>query len=676
LVQSLLNADTAKVPEIIRAMSEYRPWVDPLLRKENDKAALESRQRLHTSLALLPVDESQINYLTDRLLGAAPADITIIREALLPHQDELREKLWAVVEAPEGGKEGQRLHAAAALAKYGPQSLKWEQCGALVVNDLVQENPLYLLYWSEAFAPVKPWLLKPLAAVFRAPEPERADARLLAANLLADYAADNPELLADLLMDADAKQFALIYPRLNARHEHGLSLLIDEIDKRLPDEWPSSDERREYEAKRRANAAVALLRMDQAEKVWPLLRHSPDPRARSYLIHRLSPLGADPQAILKRLDDETDITIRRALLLSLGEFTEKQLPIEARQALLPKLQALYCGEADPGLHAATQWLLRAWNQQDWLKHLNDQWAEGKTEGSGCWVEGRKPASPLGQQPPPTTPRWYVNGQGQTMVVLPGPVEFMMGSPLTERDRKAKELLHQQRIGRSFALAATPVTKEQFLRFQPEFTHNDFKRYPYPDCPIGGVNWYEAAGYCNWLSQQEGIPEDQWCYEIPKESGGDIRTWKFTNVRLKPGYLRLTGYRLPTEAEWEYACRAEALTSRFYGETAELLTHYGWYYDNSPEHTQPVGSKKPNDWGLFDMHGNVWNWCEQRYREYVATKQDDVEDSLHIRPTDTCVWRGSSFYDQAAIVRSATRGGNGPTFRFGTLGLRPARTVTP
>jgi formylglycine-generating enzyme required for sulfatase activity len=112
----------------------------------------------------------------------------------------------------------------------------------------------------------------------------------------------------------------------------------------------------------------------------------------------------------------------------------------------------------------------------------------------------------------------------------------------------------------------------------------------------------------------------------------------------------------------------------------MLTHYGWYYDNSPEHTQAVGSKKPNDWGFFDMHGNVWNWCQVRYREYEAPKQDkaidDVEDSLSIGPTDSFVWRGNSFYDQAAIVRSATRGANGPTFRFGTLGLRPARTFTP
>jgi formylglycine-generating enzyme required for sulfatase activity len=191
-----------------------------------------------------------------------------------------------------------------------------------------------------------------------------------------------------------------------------------------------------------------------------------------------------------------------------------------------------------------------------------------------------------------------------------------------------------------------------------------------------VTWFEAAAYCNWLSQQEGIPEDQWCYEIPDEPGG-IRTWRFTNMKLKANYLSLTGYRLPTEAEWEYACRSDAATSRCYGETAELLTHYGWYFDNSPEQTQPVGTRKPNDWGLFDMHGNVWNWCQERYKPYAAAKQgkglDDIEDMLSIIITDSRVLRGCSFLYPASFVRSSYRLIGGPANRHFFYGFRPART---
>lgn len=426
-------------------------------------------------------------------------------------------------------------------------------------------------------------------------------------------------------------------------------------------------------AKRQANAAVALLKLNQTEKVWPLLKHSPDPRARSYLIHRLSPLGADAGAIIKRFDQEPDITIRRALLLSLGEYNEKDLPSAARQALLPRLQDIYRTATDPGLHASVEWLLRQWKQEAWLKQVNEEWAKNKEQREKR-LDGIRQLVNRDKEKAP--PQWYVNSQGQTMVVFPGPVKFVMGSPLTEKNRRSDERQHQQGIGRTFALAATPVTKEQFLRFQPSFSHTEFGRYPAPSCPIGGVRWYEAAAYCNWLSQQEGIPEEQWCYEIPDEPGG-IMTWSFRNMKLKANYLSLSGYRLSTEAEWEYACRAGAATSRCYGETAELLTDYSWYFDNSPEQTQPVGTRKPNDGGLFDMHGNVWNWCQERYKPYAAARSgkrvDDIEDIFSININESRVLRGGSFGNQAAIVRSSYRDFSAPADRNLVYGFRPART---
>src|SRR5262249_23604273 len=153
-------------------------------------------------------------------------------------------------------------------------------------NDLVLENPVFLGLWSEAFRPVKKSLLQPLSDVFRDRNPERASERMLAANLLADYTVDSPRVLADLLADADEKQFAVIYPKVKERGEQGWPLLASEIDKKLPAGVPSSDEKREKLARRQANAAVALLKMNQPEKVWPLLKRTPpdDPRVRSYLI--------------------------------------------------------------------------------------------------------------------------------------------------------------------------------------------------------------------------------------------------------------------------------------------------------------------------------------------------------------------------------------------------------
>jgi hypothetical protein len=155
----------------------------------------------------------------------------------------------------------------------------------------------------------------------------------------------------------------VIYAKFKDRGEQGLPLLAAVLDTKLPADLPSSDDKRETLAKRQANAAVALLRMNQPAKVWPLLKHSPDPRVRSYLIHRLGPLGVDAGAIVKQLDMESDLTIRRALVLSLGEYRETEFTPDARNALLPKLQEMHRMASDPGLHAACEWLLRRWKQE-------------------------------------------------------------------------------------------------------------------------------------------------------------------------------------------------------------------------------------------------------------------------------------------------------------------------
>jgi formylglycine-generating enzyme required for sulfatase activity len=734
----LLDAKTDEVPAIVQEMAPYRRWLDPLLRDSYEEA--EARQyrakQLHASLALLPVDTSQAAYLYGRLLDAQPGEVAVIRDALASHKDELLDKLWAVVEAPDKNQESQRLRAAAALAKYDRESEKWAKSQQSIGDDLVAVQAVHLSLWLEGLRPVRAQLVPHLSLVYRNTS-RRETERSLAADILADYAADDAQVLANLLMDADEKQFAVIYPKFREQGEKGLALLTGEIAKKLPADLASSNEKREKLAKRQANAAVALLRLGQPEKVWPLLKRRPpdDPRVRSYLIHRFGLLGADWGMIFKRLDGEKkDVSIRRALLLSLGGFGPDRLTPADRERLIPKVWQLYREEPDAGLHGAAEWLLRLWGRQGKIKEFEAGWTRkdpakggvrvGTGRGAGLagaltftsaaygqrpvWASAARFTQPVPLEPPPPKKvpagqrkrqareeqikrelaggkgrgqaSWYVNGQGQTMVVIPGPVEFLMGSSPTEEGRQGYEVQHRERIGRTFALAARPVTVQEFRRFLRANPNLEgmfqgevaalLKRYsPEATCPITYVDWYTAAAYCNWLSKEEGLPEKEWCYEAnPQGAYGE-------GMKLRAGYLGRKGYRLPTEAEWEYACRAGAVTSRYYGDTEELLPGYGWYLKNSGQRTGPVGGKKPNDLGLFDMHGNVWSWCQERYRPYPKSPgiENDIEDILSINNHERRGLRGGSFSLLAVGVRCANRTGLVPSSRGINVGIRPART---
>ncbi len=261
-------------------------------------------------------------------------------------------------------------------------------------------------------------------------------------------------------------------------------------------------------------------------------------------------------------------------------------------------------------------------------------------------------------------QWYINRQGLTMMVVPKPGEFSMGEG-AER--------HRRRIDRTFAMSSKEVTVDQFLQFRMD--HKTAKEYaPTGDCPVNMVTWYDAAAYCNWLSEQEGIPKEQRCY-LPNEAG------KYADgMKMAPNYLQRTGYRLPTEAEWEYACRAGAETGYSFGETEELLGKYAWYSLNSPSRSQPVGKLRPNDQGFFDLHGNDWEWCQDVAKAYGKGRDgkatDDVEDILDIDSGKHRVLRGGSFNYLPSLVRSAYRSRYLPANRLGYFGFRPARTVAP
>jgi serine/threonine protein kinase/formylglycine-generating enzyme required for sulfatase activity len=672
LVGSLATAETSDVADIVEELGRFRRWAKPRLETMLRDADEGSKEQLHASLALLRSDPSQVAYLKDRLVTATPEQLPVLRDALRPHQDQLKAYLWDKLTKSGDRESTSVLQTAAALADYDTRNNAWVNVVDRVADAMVSVNPVFLRQWMQALRPVKERLLGPLSAICLNRDGTHSESQQnLATNILADYAADNPEFLAEVLLDAEPSQFNTLFPLFERHQEDAIALLEPEIAGKLvalqegqpldtTGERPSAATVEQSEdahglveeqlIRRQANAAAALLRLDCCETVWPLFRHSPDPRLRSWLIHRACPLGVDYATIVDRLKQETDASAQRALVLSLGEFNN--LSPSVRADVTEHLRVLLRNDPDPGVHGASEWLLRRWGETGKVEEVEDEFASGEIEGER---------------------HWYVNGQGQTMVLVQVPGIFFMGSPETEQDRSTNEVLHRRRITRSFVIASKEVTVEQFqtcLRKTPSLKHTYTKKYaPHDDCPQAGVTWYEAAAYCRWLSEQENIPEDQMCYP-PIDEIKDGMT-------LPPDYLSRTGYRLPTEAEWEYACRAGTVTSYCYGQTGELLSSYAWYLANTQERTWPVASLKPNDLGLFDMHGNVYEWCQESARSYTTaengTPSEDLEDTSTVSSEGFRVLRGGSFVNPSSPVRSASRTKLQPATRSNDCGFRPART---
>ncbi len=253
-----------------------------------------------------------------------------------------------------------------------------------------------------------------------------------------------------------------------------------------------------------------------------------------------------------------------------------------------------------------------------------------------------------------------NSIGMTLKLIP-PGEFMMGSTVGDADEHPR---HRVRITRPFYLGVYEVTQKQYRDVMgstpSRFSSNgDGKARVSGELidnyPVESVSWLDAVEFCNRLSEKEGLKP---FYEIEAETAR-VPDWAGP------------GYRLPTEAEWEYACRANSRTQYSFGNTPAGLGEHGWYAGNSDGQTHPVGQKRPNAFGLFDMHGNVWEWCWDGYGEryYQESPVDDPTGPGH---TAYRVFRGGSWDFEPPLVRAAIRRGNVPGYRNSYLGFRAAR----
>jgi hypothetical protein len=235
LVARLKVAETSQVPAVIEEISGYRRWVDQELVEIIEQPTESPKDKLHARLALLPVDSGQVEPLRTTLLDANPSELLVIRAALVPYKEQLTEGLWQL-RADVGARHDRRFRAACALAAFDPGSPRWNESGSDVVAELLEEkNPVFLGQWIEALRPVRLALLGPLTQTFR--DKKKTQQLTVVASVLADYAADQPDTLSALVVDADAQQFKVLFPGLIEHRERVTTLMKAELSKTLGPEW-------------------------------------------------------------------------------------------------------------------------------------------------------------------------------------------------------------------------------------------------------------------------------------------------------------------------------------------------------------------------------------------------------------------------------------------------------
>ncbi len=257
------------------------------------------------------------------------------------------------------------------------------------------------------------------------------------------------------------------------------------------------------------------------------------------------------------------------------------------------------------------------------------------------------------------------GGGVTMnfATLPAGT-FTMGSPDNEPNRESNEgPQHQVTISRALVVQTTEVTQAQWLRVMGSWPGTaPSSRYGVGDTyPAYGINWPDAVRFCNTLSTRRGLTP---CY-----AHADGSTTIYDNGSITCD-LTKTGYRLPTEAEWEYACRANTTTTFYWG--SSLDGAYCWLPSVSNQSTNPVGTKLPNGWGLYDMNGNVWEWCWDWYGSYSAGAAVDPTGTMH---ESFRILRGGSFNNFDMDLRSANREYQTPQYRENFVGFRVVRSAS-
>lgn len=647
LRDQLMIAEPERLPVLIDELARHGTSAKTAIAASLESVPEESSQAFALKLAHLRWDNSTVeDVFVSALTSSIPENAVLAGDALANWRQEIVPRCWKIVDQVENSEDGfvpvnddTRFRGLVILAELDPPkdekvSARWNASAERITDILLHacmKHPDRYQLISKSLRPaskaILPQLSKSLGVVSQ-------DLRSsFSVSLLMDYLGTDHATRTRLCLDASDWQMERLVP---TARELDLKVLWSIL--RSKEEYNDSPDIQNRLAHRRAMAMALLLKYSsepETAEVWQRFQRttvSVDNTTRSQAMRLLAFLNVPPERLLSRLRVETDPGIQYALLISLGDYREQQiLRFDDVRGLIA---ALHRDTPDAGVHSAAEWLLRRWNVPHPAANLPAETAETALHG-------------------PKPPRQWMKSprlnscDGHTLIRVAG---------------KANAT-----VGHDFLIAAHEVTVQQAHECNAAMYNNDdYSRTP--DSPMSVVKWRDAAAYCNWLSQREGLPEF-----YPKDSGA----WD-----ASADDFRKPGYRLPTVSEWRLAALAGVGGERFYGTDISLHARYSWYSDNNTDYlrsiaapivkpdgatvtvSKPIGLLRPNDFGLFDVHGNVAEWCND---------SNPVSRGEFGQPTQRAIMGGAAGtdirYDNAEDVSFYLM-----DIEYNSHGFRVARTI--
>ena len=546
-VEDLWRSEMQHLPDLLDKLEEFPGMWEKQVLAQVENQDTQSDKVFRGRLALARKDSGQVSLLLPHLMEAGARKQAVLLTELRPHQATALD--FVKRKLSEGGlRDEQLIHAGAVLANFEPApSELWAQISDRLVTALTRQDPLTVTEWAESLAPAKKSLLKPAVELSTRPKTE-VPARSLAASLAVKFGAEDPNLLP-----TEDLTRAILDCDLQTRR------IYDPIIKSRWDELkiPLSAVKNtavnlgepdtEYRISRQIGAIQVFYRMGEQQAILIPLGNRSYPGLRTRLIESLPQFESDPRNVCRMIEQQEKPIVKQSLIIALCGYPRVSIP---QSEAAEALRGCLSTESK-AIELTARWALRK------LRIDPDSFS--------------------------------VNGS--TLVPIPVHGDSTGALPSGES------------IDYSFEIGAVEVTVDEFLKFHPGFPFAA-EITPSRDCPISKVSKFDAMKFCRWLTEQDPkFNAEESCYPpISQISPGMV---------LPVGYLRRPGYRLPSLQEWEYACRAGSVTSRFFGESSAFLQTYSVGALNSNDILWPVAQKPPNPLGLFDLYGNVGEWCHDR-----------------------------------------------------------------